>query len=251
MQPRHAAFFAAFAERAAPELRGADQEYWLNQLDRAYPNMQAAIRFADASDDGLVLLRLVTALADFWIMRTFGAEERGWLDKAVNLEYPEPDALRARAFDAAGRMALRCQDWSSAATFAEAAMRMWRDLADEVREAQSVADLAVSRVQQSERSREPRAYARESARIARQHGEPWTMAYALYAQGQVALGQGKYLSAEAHFEESFRFAGQAGDQLRVAVAMESLAVVESSRKRWDAALRLLAAAAPIRAEQNG
>jgi predicted ATPase/DNA-binding NarL/FixJ family response regulator len=246
-QRRHATFFAALAERAAPELRRADQAYWLQQLDRAYANIQAALRFADASDDGLILLRLVTSLADFWGMRTVGAAERGWLEKAVNMDRPVPDALRARAFEAAGRLALRRQEWSSAASFAETSLRMWRNLENQAREAESLADLALSRLHQSERSREPRAFARESLRVARQHNEPWTLAYALHAQAQLAIGQGKYLSAEALFEESFRFAGQAGDQLRVAVAMEGLAVVESSRKRWDAALRLIAAAERVRA----
>jgi predicted ATPase/DNA-binding NarL/FixJ family response regulator len=248
VQQRHATFFTALAERAAPELRRADQEYWSRQLDRAYSNMQAALRFADASDDGLTLIRLVVGLADFWALRTFGAEERGWLERAVNIDRPVPDPLRARAFATAGRMALRRQDWSSAATFGEAALRMWRSLADEARVAESLADLAISRAHQSERSREPRAFARESVRVARQLDEPWILAYALHAQGQVALGQGKYLSAEAHFEESCRFAARSGDQLRVAVAMEGLAIVESSRQRWDAALRLVAAAERVRAK---
>lgn len=125
---------------------------------------------------------------------------------------------------------------------------MWRDLGDQMRVAESLADLAMGRAHQSERSREPRALARESVLISRQLNDAWTLAYALHAQGQVALGQGKYLSAEVHFEESFRFAREAGDQLRVAVAMEALAAVEALRERWDAALRLAGAAEGLRAK---
>jgi predicted ATPase/DNA-binding NarL/FixJ family response regulator len=245
---RHATFFAALAERAAPELRRAHQEQWLQQLDRAYPNIQAALSFVDVSGDAVQLLRFAVSLVPFWAVRTSGTDERGWLDKALNRDLPVPDRLRAQAIAGAARLAMDRRDWSTAASLSEASLRMWRDLADQRQVAESLADLAISRTHQSERSREPRALARESVAIARQLDDPWTLAYALQAQAQVALGQGKYLTAQAYFEESFRFARQAGDQLRVAIAMEGLAVAEADRQRWEQALRLAGAAERLRAK---
>ena len=43
---RHAAWAADFAERAQPELTGADQQHWFSRLDTEHDNLRAALGWA-------------------------------------------------------------------------------------------------------------------------------------------------------------------------------------------------------------
>src|SRR5262249_33032580 len=59
---RHAAYFVALAERAAPELSGHQQSTWFACLEREHDNLRAAARWAAAHGELDTELRLVGAL---------------------------------------------------------------------------------------------------------------------------------------------------------------------------------------------
>jgi predicted ATPase/class 3 adenylate cyclase len=59
---RHAEHFIGFAERAGEGLRGPDEEEWIDRVDGDLDNLFAALRWAIATDDANVALRLVAPL---------------------------------------------------------------------------------------------------------------------------------------------------------------------------------------------
>ena len=61
----HAQYFLGFVERAAPELRRAEQHHWLKRLDREQANLHAASSQLEPEEG----LRLVAALSDYWLRR--------------------------------------------------------------------------------------------------------------------------------------------------------------------------------------
>ncbi|WP_280298795.1 BTAD domain-containing putative transcriptional regulator [Nocardia neocaledoniensis] len=63
------AYYLALAERAAPELYGADQRRWLAALDAEDANLQAALDGYLALGDAEGALRLADALAWYWLLR--------------------------------------------------------------------------------------------------------------------------------------------------------------------------------------
>ncbi|MFI0464325.1 BTAD domain-containing putative transcriptional regulator [Saccharopolyspora sp. 5N102] len=81
----HHAYYLALAERAEPELHGADQQRWLRRLDAEDANLRAAldgfVRDADADS----ALRLVHALAWYWLLRGRSGLARRWVDAALEL----------------------------------------------------------------------------------------------------------------------------------------------------------------------
>jgi predicted ATPase/class 3 adenylate cyclase len=83
LHDRHAAYYAAFAERAGPELAGPAQLEWLPRIRAERDNLQAAITWALASDGQTCPLafRVVAALAGFAL--TSPIIIRGWADACL------------------------------------------------------------------------------------------------------------------------------------------------------------------------
>ncbi|MHA6618851.1 BTAD domain-containing putative transcriptional regulator [Pseudonocardia sp. DLS-67] len=109
VRQRHSARFLAFAERAEPELRGADQRSWLERLDAEAANLRAAVdhlvRQADGAEQAL---RLVQALCWYWFLRGRTGEAVRSLRAALAGPGAAPAGLRAQA--AAWLTALRVLD---------------------------------------------------------------------------------------------------------------------------------------------
>ncbi|HET9224427.1 MAG TPA: helix-turn-helix domain-containing protein, partial [Roseiflexaceae bacterium] len=70
---RHAAYYAALARAAAPQLRGAGQERWLQRLHADYHNLRSALEWL-ADDDPAAGLRCAADLCQFWHMRSLLGE---------------------------------------------------------------------------------------------------------------------------------------------------------------------------------
>jgi predicted ATPase len=74
----HAGYFVTLAERAEPRLRGPDQMHWLTRLTAEHDNVAAALRHAVATGDAGLGVRLVAALAWFWMLRDYEVEAVQW-----------------------------------------------------------------------------------------------------------------------------------------------------------------------------
>lgn len=94
---RHIRFYADFAERAEPNLRGPDQRQWLERLDLEATNLRRAIDGAVARGAADLALRLVNALAWYWFLR--GRLTEGYRELSAVVEVPgeAPAVSRAEA----------------------------------------------------------------------------------------------------------------------------------------------------------
>ena len=83
---RHAGWYLALADEAAPALAGPEAASWLARLDDEHDNLRAALGWACGQDDGLTALRLAGALGRYWTQRGHLSEGRRWC--AVTLALP-------------------------------------------------------------------------------------------------------------------------------------------------------------------
>lgn len=131
---RHCEYFLAWAERAAPNEVGPDQQIWLRRLDAKLDNHRAALEWSrgDGSDREL---RLAAALAHFWVLRGHAAEGRSRLRGALERGDPAPSRARAVALDWLSYLDLfegdQCRprallDHAAASPEASAGPRFWR-----------------------------------------------------------------------------------------------------------------------------
>ncbi|GIH99664.1 ATP-binding protein [Planobispora takensis] len=79
----HAAYFTAFAERAAPEVRDRDQPVWLRRLAAEDDELRAALHRALAAGRGERALRLVAALWWPWMLRGMRMEGAAFAERTL------------------------------------------------------------------------------------------------------------------------------------------------------------------------
>ncbi|TDC78918.1 BTAD domain-containing putative transcriptional regulator [Streptomyces hainanensis] len=95
---RHVRYHRELAERAAPALRGREQRRWLARLDAETGNLRRAIDLATAPGAAPgEALRLVNALAWYWVVSGRLGEARRALARAVAAAGPEDTAPAALA----------------------------------------------------------------------------------------------------------------------------------------------------------
>jgi predicted ATPase/class 3 adenylate cyclase len=125
----HAAQFLALAERAAPQLQGAEQRTWLDSLERDHDNLRASLAWSIARPEPETAARLAFALWRFWQQRGYLVEARLELDAIAAMEWDLPPVLAARFAEAFGGVAYWQADVVTAARWYDAALAVWRERA--------------------------------------------------------------------------------------------------------------------------
>ncbi|GAA4063324.1 BTAD domain-containing putative transcriptional regulator [Actinomadura miaoliensis] len=238
----HRRHYVELAERAAPGLRGDDQARWLRLLDAETANLRAAFDGAVADRDADAALRLVNALAWYWMLRGRLTEARRCLDAALALDervsvpYARATAwsvglaqLQGAAKDADRRAALRLFDqvddpgglaharWFLAFTGSEEADRSFDDaLLDRAQEGFAATGdrwgegaVLIVRAKQAHSRGEParlEGLAGRAARIFGELGDRWGQLQAAEWLGGLADLTGDYDRADRLLRDSLRLA---------------------------------------------
>jgi predicted ATPase len=231
---RHAAYFAALAERVAPELAGPDAVAWLARLDAEHDNLRAALGWARDAGEQAVMLRLTGALGRYWLQRGHLSEGRQWFTEALALGPADPadpaddaDPVRSGWLVAAGRLAIGQAAYDEAGARITAAVALAREQGDD-------AALAVAFNAQGLLARAQDRYADAAqahgaalalARAASQRGEE---AWALLGLAYAAMFTGDMARVVPLADESLAAARASQDQLVLAQVLFFLAWVASN-----------------------
>jgi predicted ATPase/DNA-binding CsgD family transcriptional regulator len=248
---RHAAFFLALAEQAAPRLHGPQQVLWLDRLEAEQDNLRAALEWAAGAGKaqppggphlaaaGVAAglgLRLAGALGWFWYVRGDRREGLAWLDTMLALEgaADEPHssrrgartrsdlAARARALCEAGFLARYLGQVPGARTRLEEALRLARVCDDRRMIAVAAGRLGVLALIAGDLDGAG-IHLEESQARAHQAGDRWAEAVALAVDAGRARRQDDLPRAAALLRESLaRFKTQ-GDAWGQAFALQGLA----------------------------
>jgi predicted ATPase/class 3 adenylate cyclase/Tfp pilus assembly protein PilF len=223
---RHLAYFVKMAEDAEPQLKGADQQAWLDRLEMEHDNVRLALACSCAtSGDATAGLRLASAFWRFWQVRGYFGEGRSWLSALLAAEPDGQDAdARAMALTGAGVLAWQQGDYPNARALHEEALTVRRELQDQEGIAASLnnlgnvalhqGDIAVARVQYE-----------ESLAIRRELGQRAATTSVLNNLGVVAYEQGDYAAAWALHAENLAICRELGNQGGIAGSLNNLGIV--------------------------
>jgi predicted ATPase len=285
---RHAQYFLTLAEQAAPQLQGAEQEVWLERLEREHGNLRAALDWAAAHDEAVLGLRLGGALWEFWQVRGYPTEGRKRLADLLALPgASERTAFRAKALLGAGALASDQGEYTVARDLLQESLSIWRELGEESAIADTLHFLAdvvyyqshydearalyeeslglrrglrdrrgIARSLESlgsltrrlNDSQRMRALYEESLALRRQLGNKVELAASLGNIGNAARDRGDYAAARAHYEESLALRREVQDRDGVGDALHNLGAVAFDEGDLTAARRFLEESLALRRE---
>jgi predicted ATPase/DNA-binding SARP family transcriptional activator/DNA-binding CsgD family transcriptional regulator len=231
---RHATFFLALAEEAEPELKGADQETWLERLEAEHDNLRAALSWTMEQGEAELGLRLSTALVEFWHLHVHHSEAQQWLEGALAEEGASP-SVRMKALERAGFLAWEQGDYERAVALGEEALTLARRLGDEAVAASALLNLGGVAMSQMEVGRAS-ALLEEAVALRRASGDDWGLAHALFTLGMVAIVRRDHARAMTLHEESLALARKMRDEVGIVRALGQgalTALVRGDLRRVD------------------
>ncbi len=238
VRARHRDWCVRLAEKAEPELRGADQERWLQRLETEHNNLRAALHYcsefrvsSDESSERSVQhsalqaeigLQLAGALWRFWYIRGHLSEGRHTLERALTTVEAEARTLaRAKALNGAGALAYDQSDYAAAQSLFEESLSIRRDLADGRGIAETLSNLGnVAHVRGDYVS--AKALFEESISLRRELGDRPGLALTLGNLGNLANSRGDLTTARALYEESLHISRGLKDRLGTAWTLRCL-----------------------------
>jgi non-specific serine/threonine protein kinase len=194
----HLEYFIALAEKGDAEIRGPNQIEWIHRLDVLRDNLHAALQWALETQQTQAALQMARSLHWFFFVRGDHSEGRQWLGRVVAM----PDAP------------LYPEDYAEA--LAQIAHHTWLQMGP----------------------KEARPYVEQALAVAREHGDKWNTANALYILGLVLAHERDYAKAQVTSEESMALFRELDDKWRYAHAMLCLAQVPFLQEDYATALTL-------------
>jgi predicted ATPase/DNA-binding CsgD family transcriptional regulator len=225
----HADYHLAFAERAEPELTGAEEEVWLDRLEAEHDNLRAAAGWFEARAAVEENLRLGGAVWRFWWMRGHMREGRQRLKSALS----QPGAAlamraRARALSALAWLASGLGDFAAARTSAEECVAAFGHLDDQDGIAWALVSWAAALVREGEDNQLARHLANDALTRFTAADEAAGRAWALLYLGASEMSDDR-ASAAAHWEESLPLWHAVGDRHGTAQVLMCLGYVAVER----------------------
>jgi non-specific serine/threonine protein kinase len=219
LRTRHAAHYAALAERVSPLLRGPEQIHWLDRLEDERDNLRTALGWLTEHGDVDDGLRLAVAMAPFWDARGYLGEGRRWLALALTMSRAgvASRAIQVRALLAAGGMATWQRDLEGAEALLNEALEAARSLADRSGEAEALARLATV-LRHLCMTDQARLVSESCVTLARQLEEDATIAFVLRHLGMLLGPLGETERAISVLEECLMRYRRLGDVRHVAIA---------------------------------
>ncbi|HEX6231503.1 MAG TPA: BTAD domain-containing putative transcriptional regulator [Jiangellaceae bacterium] len=203
---RHALFFAEFAERAEPHLRGPHQQIWLERIRSEEPNLRQALDWARAQQDSEMALRLAGSLGWYWYVGR-QIDGRSYISAALDVPGPGSDAARARALQALS-LAVRpvgciVHPTPEGARAAEESLVLFRRAEDEPSAAISQLLAAVEGVAAKDSDRYV-GMVNQARSTLRSYGDDWGVALGDFVEMEIRLHHGQVAAALAFGHEAAR-----------------------------------------------
>jgi predicted ATPase/DNA-binding SARP family transcriptional activator len=237
LRRRHARYFMAFAEQAAPHLKQEDQVRWLEQVEAENDNLRAAFHWArecgeagdsEAAETGL---RLAIALERFWQVRVYLREGLEQTLSILALSRPG-GAVRATALRVAASLADVRGEYPIAHSLLEESLQIWRALGDTRNLIDTLHSLGIALYNHGDYM-QARAIYEESLGLDQAAGDRKT---ALHHLGLIVYELGDFAHAGALWEEALALERALGDTRRVALMLADLGLVAYEQGEYALAL---------------
>jgi len=244
VRERHARYYLALAEEAQPELRGAQQEAWLERLEGEHSNLRAALSWALDREDAQpeehaaeLGLTLAAALWLFWYVYGLSEGHR-WLEAALKRSSAR-SAVRAKALNGLGLIVLHRGDYERAVARLEEGLALSKELGDKSSAAISLAYLGLAALRADD-SRRIKALREEAEAQRREFLDRQALAELLFFLAIAAwYEEGDYERSVALFEEKLALSRELEDVRGITMCIISLGMAALEHGDYERAAGLL------------
>jgi predicted ATPase/DNA-binding CsgD family transcriptional regulator len=246
LRDRHLAYFVRLAEEAGAAFDGPGHADSVERLAVVASDIRAALRWADATRDTHSMLRLTAALGLYWRVHGDLHEARIWLERALALPGAASDPSAAMALVGLGRICIVLGDRSAIRDNPRRALEAARASGDRRAEAWALLGSAIAPME-SGAFDEATTLLNAALEIGLGE-EPGVACYSLIQLGEIASNGGDHAAARDRFEQAINVAAQAGNAMRLGVALDHLGTLlltlgepEDALERFTEASRVTAA----------
>jgi predicted ATPase/DNA-binding SARP family transcriptional activator/DNA-binding CsgD family transcriptional regulator len=217
---RHASFFLALAEEAAPQLSGAQQQAqaWAERLEEEHDNMRSALSWSLENEPETAFL-LGGALARFWEMRAHFVEGSAWLESALRqsdrADAATDAATRAKLLSEAGTFAFHRAHFDHAIELHGEALELYRQVGDDGGVAFALMCLGAQHFEKGDHERAA-PFLEEALELSRKIGDKQNTSGTLHNLAEVERQRGNYERAKTLGMESIALSREAEDQWHLA-----------------------------------
>jgi tetratricopeptide (TPR) repeat protein len=186
-------------------------------------NLRAALSWLLAAGHIEMAARMACALAVFWRRRGHYSEGQGWLEQVLPHVASDclPDSLRASTLQAAGSLAYRKGDWSTARQWLKESLILYKSCGYQPGIARVLFDLGWIAIEQGDWSMAARLNEKSLA-IARKADDQLGMYRAMTNLGWTRLCKGEENEAFELFTKALILAQQSGHTKGIAVSLANL-----------------------------
>ncbi|HEX9037480.1 MAG TPA: helix-turn-helix domain-containing protein [Ktedonobacterales bacterium] len=248
-------YYLGVAERVEGETHWSDQLTGRAWFERELPNLRGALAWASGRGEVERGLRLMNALAEYWIHAGLLQEAGDWYSRLLADALDAGDnhknisaATQAKALLIASGLALRRADTHVAMRLAEQCLALARDLPGPM-EADALTTLGIGYSDLGDNV-QAIALLEEALASTRRLEAPGLTAATLGRLGLFTANLGQLARASAYLDEALSLARREGDPSGVSFILGALALVASSQ-RDQASAKALAREALVLARESG
>jgi non-specific serine/threonine protein kinase len=234
---RHATYYLALAEEAQPAFHDANQEVWLDRLEKEHDNMRAALDWALQEKEDELALRLSSSLWWFWHVHGHQTEGRRWLDQTLDRGRTVRTPAQVEALDGAAWLAMNQGDLARAETLLQEALTLARELNDEAGMAESLNALGRVAILHGDYER-AQTFNEESLDLYLNLNDTWGIAAVMNELGTLALSLGDYDQGQTMVEEALALYRNLGHKRGVGILLFNLGYVAWCQGQYQRAREL-------------
>lgn len=237
LKTAHLDYYLQFAETAKQNLYGAAQAIWLRRLDIEYPNLRAALLWAETSHKVETGMRIAIALGYFWYIRLYMNDGCMYLERALAVytahEGNQP-LIRAKVLLWLSEMERLRNNIPAAWGYADETRNMLKGLNDRAGLAEVLR--VMSGIALAERHYpEARQLLEESLGLLKTMNNPHSQAWVLNGLGEVARAQNDFGLAESLYGKALDLFRIAGDEFRISTVLQNLGFVALQQGKYGLA----------------
>ncbi len=220
LRGQHASFFTNLAALAGPELRGPNQQFWFERLDKDNDNFRSVLAWS-LENDVEIGAQLAGNLFWFWQTYCYWSEGRDWYDRLLKysaIRQPLSKIVRAQVLCEAGWLALAEMDTNQAKILSEDGLALYRETNNNAGIAMALNTLGWVEYYVSNYPK-ARSLAGESLTLFREIGNKSRIADDFNLLGNIARAQGEYKMAMEFYKESLLLSREISDKPAMAYSL--------------------------------